>query len=184
MSTAAKPAAPAARLPLAGELGLSALGFVAGNSLLLVLFFVYDVTLFQLVLVYWCECAWIGIFSAIKLVTASVIGDPYRTRVAEVSGGAGVFMSLVVIGFSSTAFFSLLGMILVGILMANDALALSSLGDAFRVRFAYLRGRDLFSGAEVADPGAFAPVDEHELDARHVVDDVEHPQQGVAGDEA
>jgi hypothetical protein len=129
MSTTAKPAAAEARLTLAGELGLSALGFIAGNSLLLVLFFVYDVTLFQLVLVYWCECVWIGIFSAIKLITASVIGDPYRNRVAEVSGGAGVFMSLVVIGFSSTAFFSFLGMILVGILMANDALVLSSAAD-------------------------------------------------------
>lgn len=118
-----------ASLPLPGELGLSALGFIAGNSLLLVLIFVYDVTLFQLVLVYWCECVWIGIFSAIKLITACAIGDLYQNCVAEASGGAGVYLSLFVIGLSSTAFFSLLGVILVGILMANDALTLSNPGD-------------------------------------------------------
>jgi hypothetical protein len=44
---------------------LSALGFITGSSLLLVLFFVYDVTLLQLVLVCWWERVWIGIFSAI-----------------------------------------------------------------------------------------------------------------------
>ncbi|MDH4048510.1 MAG: DUF6498-containing protein [Gammaproteobacteria bacterium] len=130
MSTVAKPASTDASLPLAGQLGLSALSLITANSLLLVLFFVYDVTLFQLVLVYWCECVWIGIFSAFKLITASTIGDPYRNRFAEVSGGTGVFLSLFVIGFSSTAFFSLLGMILMGILMANEALALSNPGDA------------------------------------------------------
>jgi hypothetical protein len=147
MSTTAKPTTPDTRLPLAGELGLSALGFIAGNSLLLVLYFVHDVTLFQLVLVYWCECAWIGLFSALTLLTASMIGDPYRNRVAEVSGGAGLFMSLVVIGFSSTAFFALLGMILMGILMANDALALSSPGDDMLNHIGLVLGASLLLAA-------------------------------------
>jgi hypothetical protein len=150
MDTAAKPAAPDTRLPLAGELGLSVLGFIAGNSLLLVLYFVHDVTLFQLVLVYWCECVWIGLFSAIKLVTASVIGDPYRNRVAEVSGGAGVFMSLIVIGFSSTAFFALVGMLLMGILMANDTLALSSPGDDMMNHIGLVLGASLLLAASHA----------------------------------
>jgi hypothetical protein len=115
-----------------------------------VLYFVHDVTLFQLVLVYWCECAWIGLFSALKLITASMIGDPYRNRVAEVSGGAGLFMSLFVIGFSSTAFFALLGMILMGILMANDALALSNPGDDMMNHIGLVLGASLLLAASHA----------------------------------
>jgi hypothetical protein len=99
------------------------------------------------VLVYWCECVWIGIFSALKLITASMIGDPYRNRVAEVSGGAGLFMSIFVIGMSSTAFFALLGMILMGILMANDALALSSPGDDMMNHIGLVLGASLLLAA-------------------------------------
>lgn len=118
-----------ARLRVAGRIGLGAFSLIIANSGVLILFFAYDVTLFQLVLVYWCECVWVGLFSAIKLVTASMIGDPYENRWADVSAGAGIFMSLFVIVFSSTAFFSLIGMILMAILFANDSFALSVPGD-------------------------------------------------------
>lgn len=116
-------------LPLLGRLGLGAYALIAANASILILFFVHNVTLFQLVLVYWCECAWIGIFSAIKLIVASAFGNPYENRWAEVSGGAAVFMSLLVIVFSSSAFFSLLGISLMAILFANDTLQLSGPGD-------------------------------------------------------
>ena len=118
-----------ARLPFVGRLGLGAISLIIANAGLLTLYFGYDVTLFQLVLVYWCECAWIGIFSAIKLIVASVIGDPYESRWANVSPGAALFTSLFVIVFSSAAFFSLLGIMLMSILFANDALALSNPND-------------------------------------------------------
>ena len=46
------------------------------NASLLVVYVLYDATLYQLVLVYWCECLWIGIFSALKLIIASRFGSP------------------------------------------------------------------------------------------------------------
>lgn len=119
-----------ARLPFVGRLGLGAISLIIANAALLTLYFRYDVTLYQLVLVYWCECVWIGIFSAIKLIVASLIGDPYENRFAEVSAGAALFMSLFVIIFSSMAFFMLLGLLLMSILGANDVLALSNPNDA------------------------------------------------------
>jgi Family of unknown function (DUF6498) len=111
------------------RLGVGALVLLLANAGVLILFFTRDVTLFQLVLVYWCECVWIGIFSAIKLIVASIFGDPYNNRWAEVTPGASVFWSLFVIFLSSTAFISLLGFSLMAILFANDVLALSSPGD-------------------------------------------------------
>lgn len=116
-------------LPYVGRLGLGAISLVIANSGVMLLYFLYDVTVFQLVLVFWCECVWIGIASAMKLIVASIIGDPYQNRWADVSPGAAFFTSLLVIIFCSSAFFSLLGVILLAILFANDALALSSPGD-------------------------------------------------------
>lgn len=116
-------------LRFAKGFGLGAVSLVIANAGLLSLYFWYDVTLFQLVLVYWCECVWIGIFSAIKLILASIVGNPYENRWAHVSRGASLLTSLFVIIFSSSAFFSLLGVILISILFANDALQLSSPND-------------------------------------------------------
>lgn len=116
-------------LPVAGKLGLGAISLISANSAVLIVFLVYDATLLQLVLVYWCECVWIGIFSAIKLITASIIGDPFENRFADVSRGAAVLMSLFVVVFSSSAFFSLLGMMLISILFANEWIALSNPND-------------------------------------------------------
>jgi hypothetical protein len=150
---------------MAGRFSLGALSLVVANSGLLVLYFVYDVTLFQLVLVYWCECVWIGAFSAIKLITASMIGDPYENRWAEVSGGAGLFMSLLVIVFSSTAFFSLLGMILLAILFANESLALSSAGDDLYRHIGLVLGVSLLlmAGHAISFVGNFLLLGEYKL---------------------
>ena len=116
-------------VPLLGRLGLSALGLAAATATLLVLYFAFDATLFQLVLVYWCECLWIGIFSAIKLIAASIFGSPYRSNWATVSRGGAVLLSLIVIGMTSTAFFSTLGLLLMAILTANEWLPLGVPGD-------------------------------------------------------
>ena len=80
-------------------------------------------------LVYWCECVWIGLFSAIKLIVASIAGDPYENSWAEFSPGSSVFLSVVIIGFVGSVFFSLLGLILMAILSVNDALPLGDPGD-------------------------------------------------------
>ncbi|MGB5354314.1 MAG: DUF6498-containing protein [Woeseia sp.] len=118
-----------AQLTVAKELGLGALGLLVANAAMLLCFFAYDLTLFQLVLVFWCECLWIGVASAGKLIAASIVGNPYENQFAEISAGASFMMSLFVIFFTSSIFFSLLGMTLMAILYANDALAPSTPGD-------------------------------------------------------
>lgn len=115
---------PGFELPLLGRLELCALGLAAANAVLLIVYFAYDATLFQLVLVFWCECVWIGIFSALKLIVASLFGSPYESRWATVSRGGAVLLSLFVIWLTSTAFFSMLGLLLMGILAANEWLPL------------------------------------------------------------
>lgn len=120
---------PDSRFHVVGSVGIGALSLLAANAGVLVFYFIYDITLFQLVLVYWCECLWVGIFCGIKLLVASVLSTPYENRYAHVSRGAAVFTSVMAIGATATAFFSLLGAALLAILMANDSLALSSPGD-------------------------------------------------------
>ena len=107
--------------PLLAKASVGALSLVTANAALLLLYFVYELTLFQLVLVYWWECFWIGLFCALKLIVASLAGDPYENRWATVSKGSAVIMSILVIGFVSTSFFSLLGGVGIAILWAQDA---------------------------------------------------------------
>ena len=112
-----------------GRVGISALGLLVANAAVVWLIFAFDLTLFQLIFVYWCECVWIGVFNAIKLVVASLIGNPFENRVVEVSPGAAFVTSLLVIVFASSAFFMLLGLILLGILAVSESLTLSSGAD-------------------------------------------------------
>lgn len=111
------------------RLGLGAISLIAANSILLFVYFAFDISLFQLVLVYWCECAWIGLAGAVKLTVASIVGNPYENRWAEVSRGSSLMFSLFVIFFSGMAFFTFIGVLLMLILFANDVLALSSTKD-------------------------------------------------------
>lgn len=133
------------------ELGLGALSLLVANAVVVFCYFMYDMTVFQLVMVYWCECLWIGIASALKLIVASLIGDPYENRWVSFSPGARVLLSIGVIFFASSSFFFVLGMTLMLILMANDSLALSNphddalnhIGLVFGVSFFLLVGHAL-----------------------------------------
>ena len=79
------------------------------NAGLAWLYVAYDLTLFQLVVVYWLECLWIGFFSALQLITASVIGDPWRNRYAELRAGASLLLTLTSLFYLSGAFFAFAG---------------------------------------------------------------------------
>lgn len=105
MNTAGTPSqsAAVARGYLA-EAGIGAIGIIAANAGLVFLYFAYDLTLYQLVLVYWWECLWIGLFCALKLIVASVAGDPYSSRRVDVSPGASLLLSVVAIGFVALQF--------------------------------------------------------------------------------
>ena len=54
------PGTSALRDPLVGRLGLSAISLIVSNATVLILFLRFDLSLIQFVLVYWCECIWIG----------------------------------------------------------------------------------------------------------------------------
>ncbi len=91
-----------------GVSSFAAISLLAANAGLLLLYVALDLTLFQLVFVYWWEALWIGLFSGLKLLTASLFGDPYRNRWVGFSKGASFFMSLFAIMKASTAFLLLI----------------------------------------------------------------------------
>ena len=101
---------------------LSAIGIMAANAGLLFLYIAYDLTLYQLVIVYWWECLWIGVFSALKLIVASVIGDPYENRYVNVSGGGGLLLSFMTIMTFGGAFMTLVMAIGIAIFLVPNML--------------------------------------------------------------
>lgn len=115
-------------MPAIGRLGLSAISLIVANAAVLYLYLHYDLSLIQVVLIYWCECVWIGFFSAAKLILASIIGDPYENRWAEFSKGGALFASIVVIFFSSSAFFTVLGAVLMIVLFVQHSFDAGSSG--------------------------------------------------------
>lgn len=100
----------------------AALSLVAANTGFLALFFVFDLTLFELVVVYWLELFWIGLFSGLKLLTASIFGSPYENRWVDVSRGAAFLISLFAIVKSAGLFFMLLIAAGAGLILTNEAL--------------------------------------------------------------
>lgn len=93
------------------SVSIGAAGLLLANAGLLVLYFVLDLSLYELVIVYWWEMLWIGVFSAIKLLVASVAGDPFLNRYATISKGSSVILSVVTIGWSATAFLAIFGLV-------------------------------------------------------------------------
>jgi hypothetical protein len=106
-----------------GRIGLSALTLFAANASLLFLYLVYDLTLFQLVIVLWIESFWIGLFCAIKIITASIFGDPYGNRYVEVSAGTGLFLSLLSIAMVGGQFLGIFGFTGMAIAFVSDSMS-------------------------------------------------------------
>ena len=108
----------AARQPLA-RFGIGTAGVLLANVGFLSFFLVYDLSLYQLVLIYWCECFWVGVFSFLKLLVASLIGDPFANRHVHVSRGSSLFFSVIAAWFTSGLFFFLFA--LLGFLVFSPA---------------------------------------------------------------
>lgn len=107
------------------ELGISsfaALSLLAANAGLLFIYFSLDLTLFQLVFVYWWEALWIGLFSGLKLLTASLFGNPYENRWVGFSRGSSIFMSVFAIVKSGGVFMILLMLTGVALVVAQQEL--------------------------------------------------------------
>lgn len=121
-------------------IGLGALSLVLANAGLIFLYFVYDLSLIQLVLIYWLESLWIGIFCALKLVTASIIGNPFENSWVNVSAGAGLLSSLIAIFLMGGQFLSLFGMLGLAIAMASSVVSGISAHDIFVNEISLLLG--------------------------------------------
>ncbi len=117
------------RLTGHGARAFAALSLLAANLGFLVLFIAFDLTLFELVVVYWLELLWIGLFSGLKLLTASLFGSPYENRWVDVSTGAAFLMSLFAIVKSAGVFFTFLFAAGMGLLLANEALTGTAVGE-------------------------------------------------------
>lgn len=113
---------PADALRAHSARAFAALSLFAANLGFLVLFVAFDLTLFELVVVYWLELLWIGLFSGLKLLTASIFGSPYENRWVDVSVGAALFMSLFAIAKSAGFFFILLFAAGMGLILAHEGL--------------------------------------------------------------
>lgn len=104
-----------------GQVGIGALSLFVANASLLFLYIVYDLTLFQLVIVLWLECFWVGFFSVLKMITASMLGDPYQNRHVEMSGGVNLIISFFAIGLVGGQFLGLFGLTGISIAFVFDA---------------------------------------------------------------
>jgi hypothetical protein len=101
---------------------VAALALIAANAGMLFIWFLYDLSLFQVVLVYWWEALWIGLFSGLKLLTASLIGSPFENRWIDVSRGSGLFITLFSIIKSGGAFLIILMLTGVALVVAQETL--------------------------------------------------------------
>ncbi len=105
-----------------GARGVAALSLLAANAGMLFLYFALDLTLFEVVVVYWFEALWVGLFSGLKLLVASVFGDPYENRWIDVSRGSGLFISLFALVKSSGVFLIILVLTGVALVVAQQEL--------------------------------------------------------------
>jgi hypothetical protein len=105
-----------------GPSALAALSLLAANAGMLFLYFWLELTLFELVVVYWFEALWVGLFSGLKLLTASLFGDPFENRWVDVSAGVSILLSLFAIAKSGVAFLFLISVTFVALVVAQQEL--------------------------------------------------------------
>lgn len=105
-----------------GVASFAALSLLAANAGLLFLYVALDLTLFQLVFVYWWEAWWIGLFSGIKLLTASLFGSPYENRWVGFSRGASFLISLFAVVKAGVAYLVVLMLTGVALVVAQQEL--------------------------------------------------------------
>ncbi len=105
-----------------GASGLAAMTLLAANTSMLFIYFALDLTLFQVILVYWWEAFWIGLFGGLKLLTASLFGDPYENKWIHVSRGSSFLISILAIAKSGAAFITMLALTAYALVLAHEAL--------------------------------------------------------------
>lgn len=97
---------------LPGRMPIGLLAIIVANLSLLFLFVALDLSLYELMAVYWWETLWIGLFCVLKLLVASVFGSAFESRLVHVSAGAGVIFTIAAVGLVGgqfLGFFFLIG---------------------------------------------------------------------------
>jgi hypothetical protein len=84
---------------------------VGANLTALLLFLAYDLTFGQLLLVFWLECFYIGIFGGLRLLIATLFGDPYENRYIEVSKSSGIVLTVLALWSTAGLYFGALSAI-------------------------------------------------------------------------
>lgn len=105
-----------------GARSLASLSLLAANAGMLLLYVVLDLTLFQLIFVYWWEALWIGLFSGLKLLVASLFGSPFENRWVHVSRGSSLFFSILAMVKSGGIFMAVLALTGVALVVAQQEL--------------------------------------------------------------
>lgn len=108
--------------PALGASGVAAATLLLANAGMLFIYIAFDLTLFQVILVYWWEALWIGLFSGLKLLTASLFGSPYDNKWIDVSRPSALFISLFAIVKSGGLFLLLLAVTGVALVVAHEKL--------------------------------------------------------------
>ncbi|HET9031972.1 MAG TPA: DUF6498-containing protein [Dokdonella sp.] len=89
--------------------GLSAIGLIIANAAVLVIAMMLDLSLIQILIVYCWETIWIGVFCALRLIVASIIGNPYRNSSIKIPRIVSLIASIIIIVGTSSAFFAICG---------------------------------------------------------------------------
>lgn len=105
-----------------GAQSFAALSLLAANASMLFLYFALDLTLFEVVVVYWFEALWVGLYSGLKLLTASLFGDPLENRWVDVGQFSALLLSLYAIAKAGFAFLFLNVITGVALVVANEGL--------------------------------------------------------------
>ncbi len=108
---------------LVGKASVGALTLIAANAGIIFIYFVYDLAVYQLAIIYWWESLWIGVYSGLKLLTASIFGAPYENRWVEVSSRFAFVFSIVMIGVVSAFFIMIWSLVGLGIVHATATLS-------------------------------------------------------------
>lgn len=109
--------------PFIARWGLHSMGVLAANAIVLLIAVAKDLSLIEILLVYCCESVWIAVFGALRLIVASIFGDPYQNRWVGLSRGSSLFASIVIIFLVSSTYLWIPGVAFGGVLVAEHMLS-------------------------------------------------------------
>lgn len=109
--------------PVISRWGLLSIGVLAANAAVLFIALARDLSLIEILLVYCCESVWIAVFGALRLIVASILGDPYQNRWVELSRGSSLLASIVIIFMVCSTFIWIPGVAFGSVLYAEHVIS-------------------------------------------------------------